>query len=90
MPTPSFFEEGLAAQDPDCDADAFHLDSLVDFDAEISTPNIDSNNFDSLDRDSHRDPYPIDFFSLNDTVVDFSHQSAATSSVLQPCIGASS
>ncbi|MCJ1444730.1 MAG: hypothetical protein MMC23_005232 [Stictis urceolatum] len=89
LPATSFFEEGYAAEGGDPDADNVQFNTLVDFNTEIPTQATGTDSF-SFGEDSQFDPFPFDFNSSNDTIVDFSHQSAAAPSNLQPCIGASS
>lgn len=89
LPTTSFFEEGFATESGDNDANGFQFDSMADFDTKLSTQAIDAT-FDTFDSNNQYDPFSFDFQTSNDTIVDFSDQSAATSSVLQPSVGASS
>ncbi|MCJ1373679.1 hypothetical protein MMC20_004908 [Loxospora ochrophaea] len=84
QPAVHFFEDGLGPEANDNDANAFSFDSLVDLDAGQSTQ-IDTS-FLKFDHQDH-----FDMLSASaQTAFDFPHQSAATSSSLQPCLGASS
>jgi len=89
-PAISFFEEGFEAENPDPHANALHVDPMAHLDTPIQASGFaDIFNFDASG--PHDDTYAFDFVSsLDNTDVDFSHQPAATSSGLQPCIGASS
>jgi hypothetical protein len=89
LPTLSFFEEGFTASTGNVDADNVQVDNMADFDPDLPTQaNLDDFTFGN--DDNQHDEFTFDFGTSNDTIVDFSHESAATSSHLQPCIGASS
>ncbi|MCJ1263007.1 hypothetical protein MMC22_002877 [Lobaria immixta] len=84
-----FFTDGLASAEQDNaqdDSDAFSFDQMVDLDA--CQPQHDAFH----DHDNNQSPHQSShyFASLPGASADFPHQIAATSSALQPCLGASS
>ena len=97
-PTFGFFEEGLASASVDDHTPTFDFDSMVDLNADQSAPIFPADDFTNL-----IETFPTESNDLFDTVTsepsssapaivttDLPHQSAATASVLQPLIGASS
>lgn len=84
-----FFADGLASAEQDNtqdDSNAFSFDQMVDLDA--CQPHPDAFH----DHDKDQSPHQSSnyFASFPGASTDFPHQNAATSSALQPCLGASS
>ncbi|KAL9118935.1 MAG: hypothetical protein Q9187_004508 [Circinaria calcarea] len=94
QPNLHFFEDGLAATDNhEDDANAFSFDSMVDLDAGQSSHlggNDTDDTFITFDGYDQHSQDHFDLLSSATSALDFPHQSAATSSGLQPCLGASS
>ncbi|MCJ1381845.1 hypothetical protein MMC17_004957 [Xylographa soralifera] len=91
QPTLNFFEDGLAHENLDDDANTFSFDSMVDLDAGQSShiSNSDDQFITFHQHDQHNQDH-FDILSSANSVFGFPHQPAATSSGLQPCLGASS
>lgn len=92
-PDLQFFTDGLASTEHDNaqdDPDDFSFDQMVDLDACQSHADVFNEPDDITDNDDVIRPSINFFASLPGASADISHQTAATSSALQPCLGASS
>jgi hypothetical protein len=85
-PAAQFFDARFATEIED-DANALFFDSMVDLDA--GQPDIDGD-FIAFDQHDQYDQDQFSIFASTTPIIDLPHQSATTSSNLQPSLGASS